>query len=49
MPGTGGSGHGLGLAIADGIARVHRTQLQLDAGALGRGLRVRVAFDAVAH
>lgn len=49
VPGTGGSGHGLGLAIADGIARVHRTQLQLDAGALGRGLRVRVAFDAVAH
>jgi two-component system sensor histidine kinase TctE len=49
VPGTGGSGHGLGLAIADGIARVHRTQLQLDSGATGRGLRVRVVFDAVAH
>jgi two-component system, OmpR family, sensor histidine kinase TctE len=49
VPGTGGSGHGLGLAIADGIARVHRTQLQLDSGTTGRGLRVRVVFDAVAH
>ena len=34
VPGTGGSGHGLGLAIADGIARVHRTQLRLDGGAM---------------
>lgn len=49
VPGTGGSGHGLGLAIADGIARVHHTQLQLGGGAAGRGLRVRVVFDAVAH
>ncbi len=49
VPGTGGSGHGLGLAIADGIARVHRTQLRLDSGAQGRGLRVRLAFDADAH
>lgn len=49
VPGTAAGGHGLGLAIADGIARVHRTQLQFDSGAGGRGLRVRVAFDAVAH
>lgn len=49
VPGTGGSGHGLGLAIADGIARVHHTQLQLGSGAAGHGLRVRVVFDAVAH
>lgn len=49
VPGTAGSGHGLGLAIADGIARVHHTQLQLGSGAEGHGLCVRVVFDAVAH
>lgn len=49
VPGTGGSGHGLGLAIADGIARVHHTQLQLGSGASGRGLCVRMVFDAAAH
>ena len=49
VPGTAAGGHGLGLAIADGIARVHRTHLQLEEGAGGRGLRVKVRFDAVAH
>ncbi|MBX3611570.1 MAG: sensor histidine kinase N-terminal domain-containing protein [Hydrogenophaga sp.] len=49
VPGTAAGGHGLGLAIADGIARVHHTQLQFDDGLNGRGLRVSVRFDAVTH
>jgi two-component system sensor histidine kinase TctE len=48
VPGTVGEGNGLGLAIADEIARAHHTQLQLAVGAMGHGLRVRVAFQAVA-
>jgi two-component system sensor histidine kinase TctE len=40
MRGTQGEGNGLGLAIADEIARVHRSQLELQSGAAGRGLRV---------
>ncbi|MES2413903.1 MAG: ATP-binding protein [Pseudomonadota bacterium] len=43
--GTVGEGNGLGLAIADEIARVHRSHLELgDAGgaANARGLRVRL-------
>ena len=42
--GTQGEGNGLGLAIADEIARVHHAQLQLRAGAGGRGLTVGLAF-----
>jgi len=42
--GTLGEGNGLGLAIADEIARVHHAQLQLRAGAGGRGLIVGLAF-----
>ena len=38
--GTQGEGNGLGLAIADEIARVHHSQLELQPGAGGRGLRV---------
>jgi two-component system sensor histidine kinase TctE len=47
LPGTQAEGNGLGLAIADEIARVHHTQLQLEVGAQGHGLRVRVSFAAV--
>ncbi len=42
--GTQGEGNGLGLAIADEIARVHHGQLALDSGAHGRGLKVTLAF-----
>jgi two-component system sensor histidine kinase TctE len=38
--GTQGEGNGLGLAIADEIARVHHSQLELQTGAGGKGLRV---------
>lgn len=47
LPGTQTDGNGLGLAIADEIARSHHTQLQLLTGGNGRGLRVRVVFEAV--
>jgi two-component system, OmpR family, sensor histidine kinase TctE len=46
VPGAGGEGNGLGLAIASEIARAHDTHLQLSTGLQGRGLRVRVAFAA---
>ena len=48
VPGTQGEGNGLGLAIADGIARVHGTQLQFDVGSGGLGLRVRVSLQSAA-
>jgi two-component system sensor histidine kinase TctE len=46
VPGTGGEGNGLGLAIAQEIARVHHSQLELRAGAGGRGLKVSVLLEA---
>jgi two-component system sensor histidine kinase TctE len=47
VPGTPGEGNGLGLAIADEIARVHGSQLQIDTGARGRGLRCMVLLEPV--
>jgi len=44
VQGTRGEGNGLGLAIADEIARVHHSHLQLQAGAGGRGLKVTLPF-----
>ena len=46
VPGTSGEGNGLGLAIAGEIARVHRSQLDMDYAGTGPegsfGLRVRL-------
>jgi two-component system sensor histidine kinase TctE len=42
VQGTAGEGNGLGLAIAQEIARVHHSQLDLASGVDGRGLRVSV-------
>jgi two-component system sensor histidine kinase TctE len=48
VPGTVGEGNGLGLAIADEIARVHRSHLELSCTRPGqqdqRGLRVRICL-----
>jgi two-component system sensor histidine kinase TctE len=46
VQGTQGEGNGLGLAIADEIARLHHSHLQLQPGAGGRGLKVTLAFPA---
>ncbi len=46
VQGTQGEGNGLGLAIAEEIARVHRSNLQLAAGAAGRGLKVTLPLPA---
>ena len=48
VPGSPGEGNGLGLAIADEIARVHHSQLQLHSGAAGRGLRCSLWLEPVA-
>jgi two-component system, OmpR family, sensor histidine kinase TctE len=44
VQGTQGEGNGLGLAIAEEIARVHHSHLQLQEGASGRGLRVTLVM-----
>lgn len=45
VPGSAGEGNGLGLAIADEIARVHHSHLQLSEGTGGRGLRVSLTLS----
>lgn len=40
VPGTATEGNGLGLAIANEIARVHRSELVIASGASGQGTRV---------
>lgn len=44
VQGTQGEGNGLGLAIAEEIARVHHSHLQLQPGSGGRGLRVTLVL-----
>ncbi|MBC7601451.1 MAG: sensor histidine kinase N-terminal domain-containing protein [Ramlibacter sp.] len=44
IAGTQGEGNGLGLAIADEIARGHRGQLEIDSGAGGRGSKITLMF-----
>lgn len=46
VPGTASEGNGLGLAIADEIARVHRSQLIVESGLGGRGTRITLVFAA---
>lgn len=46
VPGSEGEGTGLGLPIADEIARAHGAALLLDTGSSGRGLRVTLVFHA---
>jgi two-component system sensor histidine kinase TctE len=46
VPGTQGEGNGLGLAIAEEIARVHRSQLNVDSGRDNKGTRIRLIFPA---
>ncbi|MDO9258980.1 MAG: sensor histidine kinase N-terminal domain-containing protein [Polaromonas sp.] len=52
VPGTVGEGNGLGLAIADEIARAHRAQLTLEAAGsregVASGLRVRLVMRSPA-
>jgi two-component system sensor histidine kinase TctE len=47
VPGTPGEGNGLGLAIADEIALVHGSQLQINTGVQGRGLRCTLLLEPV--
>ena len=44
VPGTATEGNGLGLAIANEIARVHRSELVVASGLNGQGTRVILAF-----
>jgi two-component system sensor histidine kinase TctE len=44
VPGTAAEGNGLGLAIANEIARVHRSELVISSGAGGQGTRVTLVF-----
>ena len=46
VPGSTGDGNGLGLAIADEIAQVHGSRLQMGEGAGGRGLRVSLTLSS---
>jgi len=47
LPGTPGEGNGLGLSIADEIARVHHSELQILSGAQGVGLRCMLLLEPV--
>lgn len=46
VPGTLGEGNGLGLAIAEEIARAHQGHLRMATGDKGRGLRVSLWLPA---
>jgi two-component system sensor histidine kinase TctE len=46
VPGTAAEGNGLGLAIANEIARVHRSELVISSGEGGQGTRVTLVFNA---
>jgi len=46
IPGTGGHGCGLGLAIVSEIAEAHGAQFSLDSGAQGPGTRARILFQS---
>jgi two-component system sensor histidine kinase TctE len=44
VPGSASEGNGLGLAIADEIARVHRSELTVGEGVGGKGARFTLVF-----
>lgn len=44
VPGTATDGNGLGLAIANEIARVHHSELVVGGGLNGQGTRITLAF-----
>ena len=44
LPGSVGDGNGLGLAIADEIARLHGDRLSMEQGAYGKGLRIGMVW-----
>ena len=46
LPGSPGTGCGLGLAIVDEIARAHNASFSIGVPAQGRGARMRVRFPA---